>query len=152
MMEALGRLHALRSAWTALRLDLNGENCGSPRPFASFEVRVEALRSDLNTTSTIKTKEAPSHLLVFTAVEVHPSLASIILKGVPRTGPQRPSTNLLQYYSQGPLPNTTPTRQGLKKGPGGGENRKLDLSLPESGGLRLVLSMFWVHVFIEAAL
>ena len=75
MMEALGRLHGLRSAWTALRLDLNGENRGSPKPFASFEVRVEALRSDLNTTSTIKTKEAPSHLLVFTAVEVHPSLA-----------------------------------------------------------------------------
>ena len=89
MMEALGRLHGLRSAWTALRLDLNGENCGSPRPFASFEVRVEALRSDLNTTSTIKTKEAPSHLLVFTAVEVHPSLAFIILKARSHAGTTR---------------------------------------------------------------
>ena len=33
-----------------------------------------------------------------------------------------------------------------------GENRKLDLSLPESGGLRFLLSMFWVQIFIEVAL
>ena len=99
----------LKSVWTALRSDLNGKNGGSlkplPRfevhvealrsdlngkngrslvPFARFEVCVEALRSDLNKTSTVKTQEALSRLLVFTAVEVHPSLAFIILKGVPR--------------------------------------------------------------------
>ena len=33
-----------------------------------------------------------------------------------------------------------------------GGKRKLNLSLPESGGLRLELSMFWLQVFIEVAL
>ena len=58
----------LNSSTVPLKADLSDKNCGSPRPFASFEVRMQALRSDLNRTSPIKMVEAPSCLLVLRSV------------------------------------------------------------------------------------